>query len=123
MCFQDIFVFTLMMYTYRQVTFDDFGISEWLTARRQTRAHSLQVNFESKKSSSSKKKYAVSNKESKTARQATQLTRIEEASITAEKDVVDNVSTDGDSDVFETDPIMKTDVKIMPSSQTSSHNL
>ena len=68
------------------------------------------------KSSSSKKKYAVSNKESKTARQATQLTRIEEASITAEKDVVDNVSTDGDSDVFETDPIMKTDVKIMPSS-------
>merc|ERR1711953_1405067 len=72
-------------------------------------------------SSSSKKKYAVSNNTSKIVRKTTQLTRIEEASdeIDAAENLSNasnNLSTDGDSDVFETEPIIKTDEKIASSS-------
>ena len=77
----------------------------------------IQTHLESIKSSSSKKKYSVSNKDSRIERTTTQLTRIEETSLDAQNDVVDNVSNasnnvsiDDDSDVFETDPMVETSV-------------
>ena len=76
------------------------------------------MSFESIKSSSSKKKYAIGNKESRIKRTTTQLTRIEEErdEINAVENVSkasNNVSIDGDSDVFEPEPIMKLDEKII----------
>lgn len=107
MYLQNIFVYTLSNSSH--------NVSFTIVYALQT--IDLTYNFESIKSSSSKKKYTIGNKESRIKRTTTQLTRIEEESdeLGAVKNVSNasnNVSTDGDSDVFETEPIMKIDEEI-----------